>query len=388
MHSEPHQANTMPLPSLLQSARIASTTAAMTGCQNFVCSWTTVPARTVLSSGGRSVQAAFRKSTPCASMAWNHSAGPTQSFSLRSLRNSCNVVSFGIPNLPIAAALMMQRIVTTVPKRVSSQLEMVLSKCAMPVADSSRGKGDCPSETTRQPAGGFGFSAWNVSSRTGTIRLLRDGPMKAAAFGWRSMIGARILCHVGPCPFPANNGARTRLSQPEEAGSTAGASAGADSGTSGAPLAFLSGGSDGPDTSPACSAAENSSAAALFGSGAWRAFLARGAPAVALPVAAFAFGASRFVAEALALPTTSATSEAVMQLPRSSTFPSTMRPHLPAMNHVMRAPALAFLAQSDALLLFCSVAAIPATLTHLHLDKFSSIFRVAPEASVTEASLP
>mmetsp|Transcript_61101 Transcript_61101/g.177131 ORF Transcript_61101/g.177131 Transcript_61101/m.177131 type:complete len:223 (+) Transcript_61101:954-1622(+) len=175
--SEPHQAKTMPTVFFRHSSKIAFTIASIVGCQKRVCSFETLPARTEPVSGGTRVQAAFMKSTPCESMAWNHSDGPTTDFSFINALNSAVVVALLTLYLCMAAALMMHRIVVTAPNRLSCQDLMALSKCAIPVADSSLGKGDWPKETTFQPDGGFGFSAWNVSSRTGTVRLFRDGPM-------------------------------------------------------------------------------------------------------------------------------------------------------------------------------------------------------------------
>lgn len=48
-------------------------------------------------------------------------------------------VAFGILYLFIAAALMMQRMLVTLPNWRSFQLLKVLSNMAMPVADSTRG---------------------------------------------------------------------------------------------------------------------------------------------------------------------------------------------------------------------------------------------------------
>mmetsp|Transcript_48332 Transcript_48332/g.125348 ORF Transcript_48332/g.125348 Transcript_48332/m.125348 type:complete len:358 (+) Transcript_48332:772-1845(+) len=196
--SPPHQANTRPLPCSLHSAKIAPRIASMTGAQNFLCSSTTLPALTDLSSGGSSVHAAFMKSTPCVSIAWNHSAGFTTALSLNNLRNSALGVALGMPYLCMAAAFMMLRMETTAPKRPSSHEEMELSKCAMPVADSTRGYGDCPKEITRHPDGGFGFNACSVSSRMGTICLGRPGPMKPAAFGNLSITGRSMGSHTAP----------------------------------------------------------------------------------------------------------------------------------------------------------------------------------------------
>mmetsp|Transcript_95849 Transcript_95849/g.200345 ORF Transcript_95849/g.200345 Transcript_95849/m.200345 type:complete len:357 (-) Transcript_95849:138-1208(-) len=196
--SLPHQAKTMPLFAFLHSARIASTTASMTGSQNFACSRTALPALSALSSGGNSVQAAFMKSTPCVNSAVNHSAGGTTFFSFSRALRSAVGVDFSMPYLYIAAALMMQRIVTQEPKRESVHSFTALSKWAIPVADSNRGKGDCPKDTTRQFDGGFGLRAWRVISLTGTIRLLRPGPMYLAASGSLSMTGRSTGSQTDP----------------------------------------------------------------------------------------------------------------------------------------------------------------------------------------------
>src|SRR3954452_23350282 len=91
--------------------------------------------------------------------------------------------------LHIVAALMMQRMLVTLPNWLSFQWPNVLSNMAMPVADSTRGYGFWPKMTTFHRSGGLGLSAWNVNSRTGTIPLSRSGPMNAAALGWASITG-------------------------------------------------------------------------------------------------------------------------------------------------------------------------------------------------------
>ncbi|SFK06751.1 hypothetical protein SAMN05216275_116139 [Streptosporangium canum] len=84
-------------------------------------------------------------------------------------------VFLGMPCFHIAAALMMQRMVMTLPNWLSSQLWKVLSNMAMPVALSARGYGFWPKTTTFHLCGGLGLSAWKVSSRTGTT----PGPLSS-----------------------------------------------------------------------------------------------------------------------------------------------------------------------------------------------------------------
>lgn len=113
--------------------RISSTIRSTAGRQNLVC-WSVAIAPSLLA-----VRAAFSSSTPWVSIAWNHSGGWTVSWSARSLRTSAIGVFFGMPYFHIAAALMMQRMLTVRPNWLSFQSWKVLSNMAMPVALSGRG---------------------------------------------------------------------------------------------------------------------------------------------------------------------------------------------------------------------------------------------------------
>ncbi len=73
------------------------------------------------------------------SIAWNHSGGWTVSRSFSRARTSAIGVFFAMPYFHIAAALMMQRMLTTLPNWLSFQSLKVLSNMAMPVALSGRG---------------------------------------------------------------------------------------------------------------------------------------------------------------------------------------------------------------------------------------------------------
>ncbi|WP_347404544.1 hypothetical protein [Streptomyces sp. MST-110588] len=135
------------------------------------------------------------------SIAWNHSGGWTVSCFFKSARTSAIGVFLGMPYFHIAAALMMQRMLTTLPNWLSFQSWKVLSNMAMPVALSGRGYGFWPKTTTFHLCGGLGLSAWKVSSRTGTTSGPRPGPMNVAASGCASMTGFSSGSHGSPPPL-------------------------------------------------------------------------------------------------------------------------------------------------------------------------------------------
>jgi hypothetical protein len=85
------------------------------------------------------VSEALRRSTPCTSIDWNHSAGGTTRFFAMSARSSAVEVALGTPCSRIAAAFTMQRMLVTFPNFASLQSVKELSNIAMPVADSTRG---------------------------------------------------------------------------------------------------------------------------------------------------------------------------------------------------------------------------------------------------------
>src|SRR5262249_55900763 len=145
------------------ASRMASAIFSATGRQNAVCCSVDIDLSLL------AVSEALRSRTPWVSIAWNHSGGWTVPSLARSLRRSSMGVFLPTACFQMQAALMMQRMDGTLPNWLSRQLAKELSNMAMPVADSTRGYGFWPNATTFHFAGGLGLSAWNVSSRTGTM---------------------------------------------------------------------------------------------------------------------------------------------------------------------------------------------------------------------------
>mmetsp|Transcript_8247 Transcript_8247/g.14780 ORF Transcript_8247/g.14780 Transcript_8247/m.14780 type:complete len:210 (-) Transcript_8247:88-717(-) len=206
------------------------------------------------------------------------------------------------------------------------------------------------------PPGGFGFSAWKVSSRTGTMPLFLVGPINSAAFCRRSIAGRRIGSHVAPCPLPVKSCAKPNGSSEEEAEAAVE-----------------------PELNFACLLAGSSStgtASSVLGSGFALAF--------ALP-----FASALASALALALAVAGA-APSEMTLPHCSTTPSTMHPfaNRAFVNHVILAPFFALVPWAVLAALSCSMALMPAAVVTNRQVPSLSTLADSPVESFTDAALP